>query len=271
MATDGTTYFMSHASPMLLMPEISGDMPLRAFFKKFPQTVERPKAILAISAHWDTSAPTVSSMAKQDTIYDFGGFPRELYKIKYDAPGSPAVARRVVELLTAAGFDGSRMDSRRGLDHGSWVPMLLMYPDRDVPVLQLSVSSRKDGAWHYALGQALAPLKDEGVVIMGMGQTTHNLREVDRYHSGPPVGWAQAFDTWLSDSLMNKKYEDVCKFMEKAPYARKSHPTPEHFLPLIVALGAAGKDCNSETIHHSWELGTFSMACFAFHPVTAAE
>lgn len=269
MATS-PTYFISHGSPMLLCPEITGDMPARNFMKSFGQTVERPKAILAISAHWDTYVPTVTSAAKQDTIYDFGGFPRDLYKIKYDCPGSPAIAKRVVELLTAAGIEGARMDPRRGLDHGSWVPLLLMYPEKDIPVVQLSIMNRKDGAYHYAMGQALAPLREEGVVIMGLGNTTHNMRDFDRFHTGPPAGWALAFDKWLNDSLSKKRHDDVMRYLETAPYARKAHPTPDHFLPLIVALGAAGKDCDTEVVHHSWEVGTFSMASFAFHSATSS-
>ncbi|KAL3683142.1 hypothetical protein R1sor_001164 [Riccia sorocarpa] len=254
---------------MLLCPEITGELESRNWFKTLGGQIGHPKAILAVSAHWDMSVPHVSSMAKQDTIYDFGGFPRRLYSIKYDCPGSPAIAQRVVDLLTAAGIEGARMDSRRGLDHGSWVPLLLMYPEKDIPVLQLSITNRRDGAYHYAMGQALAPLKEEGVVIMGLGNTTHNLREMYPSHTGPPVGWALTFTNWVKDALTSKRYDDVVHYLEKAPYARKAHPTPDHFLPLIVALGAAGKNCNTEIIHDSWEVGTISMASFAFHTATS--
>ncbi|KAL2612205.1 hypothetical protein R1flu_023897 [Riccia fluitans] len=266
----GTTYFLSHGSPMLLCPEITGELASRNFLETFGEKFARPKAILAVSAHWDTSVPTVSSMVKQDTIYDFGGFPRRLYSIKYDCPGSPAIAKRVVELLSAAGIEGAKMDSRRGLDHGSWVPFLLMYPEKDIPVLQLSVMNRRNAAYHYAMGQALAPLKEEGVVIMGLGNTTHNLRDIRMSHTGPPVAWAQTFDGWLKEALISKRYDDVVHYLEKAPHARTAHPTPDHFLPLIVALGAAGNNCDTEIIHESWEVGTMSMASFAFHPATSS-
>lgn len=238
------------------------NIPARDFLKGLSKLVgRRPKAILVVSGHWDTREPMVSTTPTNPTIYDFYGFPRELYQLKYDAAGAPEVARRAKQLLLEAGFKASE-DPRRGLDHGAWVPLWLAYPEVDVPVFQVSLQSNRDAAYHFKLGRALSPLKDEGVLIFASGTTTHNLREIifDRTPS-----WAKAFDEWLYDCLTHQRYDDVVDFMNKGPYAKKNHPTPDHFLPLIVALGAAGEGAISEAVHRSFH-GSFSMTSYVFKP-----
>lgn len=154
-------------------------------------------------------------------------------------------------------------DGSRGLDHGAWVPLYLMYPEADIPVCQLSVQPYKDGLHHYKMGKALASLKDEGVLIMGSGSATHNLRALS-FDNSPPPAWASAFDDWLNDSLVNGRIEDVIQFEKRASNARRVHPSPEHFYPLLVALGAAGDNAKAKRIHTSWVASSLSMASFAF-------
>ncbi|CAA7404611.1 unnamed protein product [Spirodela intermedia] len=247
------TFFISHGSPTLSIDE---SLPARHFLQSWrAKTLQTaPKAILVVSAHWDTSSPVVNAVDRNDTIYDFYGFPKPMYQLKYPAPGAPELARRVCELLAGAGFGATEVDRRRGLDHGAWVPLMLMYPEADIPVCQLSVQSSRDGAHHYKLGQALAPLRHEGVLIIGSGSATHNLRELRFGETQQPAKWALDFTRWLEEAL------------EKAPFAKHAHPWPEHFFPLHVALGAAGADAQATLIHDSISLGSLSYASYRFSP-----
>ncbi|MQL71161.1 hypothetical protein Taro_003436 [Colocasia esculenta] len=260
MAMD--TFFLSHGSPTLSIDE---KLPARHFFKSWRAKVLQaaPRAILVVSAHWDTAEPAVNVVERNDTIHDFYGFPRPMYQLTYPAPGAPELAGRVKELLAAAGFRRVEEDKKRGLDHGAWVPLMLMYPDADMPVCQLSVQSGRDGAYHYQLGKALAPLREEGVLIVGSGSATHNLRALGP-DTSEPAGWALDFTAWLKDSLTSGRYEDVKHYEDKAPCAKKAHPWPEHFYPLHVALGAAGEGAKAELIHDSWSNGTLSYASYRF-------
>ena len=178
------------------------------------------------------------------------------------------MAKRAKQLLEDAGFGPVAEDRRRGLDHGAWVPLMLMYPEANVPVFQLSVQTARDGAYHYDLGKALAPLREEGVLIVGSGSATHNLRRILRTFAPtshePVPRWAAEFDAWLKESLLGGRHEDVKRYQEKAPYAEEAHPRPDHFYPLHVALGAAGEGCEAELIHHSWSNATLSYASYRF-------
>lgn len=260
--TTGTlsTFYVSHGSPMMPLE----DIPVRDFFATWTERYPtRPKAILAISAHWDTHEPAVNVVSKNSTIHDFYNFPRELYQLQYTPPGAPDVARRVKALLQRAGFSTVLEDPKRGLDHGSWTPLMLMYPEADIPVFQLSIQSHKSGKHHYDLGRALAPLRDEGVLIFASGTSVHNLRELQRSsRSGAPTVWAKAFDGWLDDVLLNNKHEEAVEW-EKAPYARKAHPHPDHLLPVYVALGAAGEQCKAEKIYEEFTMG-LALSCYEF-------
>ncbi|QCD95053.1 4,5-DOPA dioxygenase extradiol-like [Vigna unguiculata] len=255
------TFYVSHGSPALAVDD---SIPAWKFFTSWKERFPTPpSAILVVSGHWDTHAPTVNVVDRNDTIYDFYGFPKSMYKLKYPAPGAPQLAKRVKELLIGSGFEHVNEDKKRGLDHGAWVPLLLMYPEADIPVCQLSLSSNKGGTYHYNMGKALAPLKDEGVLIIGSGSATHNLRAIGPRNS-PPAPWAQAFMTWLKTSLLEGRYEEVNEYEEKAPYAKMAHPYPDHFFPLHVAMGAAGENAKAKIVHDSWDAGSFSYASFSF-------
>ncbi|XP_039038654.1 extradiol ring-cleavage dioxygenase-like [Hibiscus syriacus] len=257
------TFYISHGSPAL---PIDDSLPAKQFLvswkdKVFPQT---PKSILVISAHWDTCFPSVNIVPRNDTIHDFSGFPDPLYKLEYPAPGAPELALRVKELLIASGLEHVDEDRGRGLDHGAWVPLMLMYPEADIPVCQLSVQSERDGNYHYNMGKALVPLKDQGVLIMGSGAATHNLEVLSKDLDGVVLPWALEFDTWLKDALLQGRYKDVNEYEEKAPHAKMAHPWPEHLYPLHVAMGAAGENAKAKLIHESWHLGAFSYASYQF-------
>ncbi|XP_021912618.1 extradiol ring-cleavage dioxygenase [Carica papaya] len=185
-------------------------MPARHFLQSWKNTVlsQSPTSILVISGHWETKYPTVSVVQRNQTIHDFYGFPDRMYKLEYPAPGAPELAKRVKELLMSSGFKRVDEDRKRGLDHGAWVPLMLMYPEADIPVCQLSLQLDKDATYHYNIGKALATLKDEGVLIIGSGSATHNLRSLGP-RKGSVASWALEFDTWLKDSLLEGRYEDV--------------------------------------------------------------
>ncbi|XP_057984431.1 extradiol ring-cleavage dioxygenase isoform X2 [Hevea brasiliensis] len=244
------TFFLSHGSPLMAIDE---SIPARHFFQSWRHDTykDRPKAILIISGHWDTREPAVNVVDLNDTIYDFYGFPDAMYKLKYTPPGAPELAKRVKQVLMASGFKRVDEDKKRGLDHGAWVPLMFMYPEADIPVCQLSIQSDKDGTYHYNMGRALAPLKEEGILIIGSGSTTHNLRAIKPSGSSSPP-WALEFDSWLKDALLQGRYNDVNDFYVKAPHAKMAHPWPDHFYPLHVAMGAAGENAKAKLVHHSW-------------------
>src|SRR5215831_7746683 len=245
------TVFVSHGSPMLILE----DRPARAFLASLGKLLPRPKAIVAVSAHWDTDVPAVSTAHKPKTIHDFYGFPEALYQLHYDPPGAPKLAERVAKLTGAA------HDPHRGLDHGAWVPAKLAWPEADIPIFQLSVQPSESPAHHLALGRKLAPLRDEGVLVMGSGSATHNLRALVRgAQQAEPEPWAQAFDDWLAETVAKGDEEALADYRRQAPYAREAHPTDEHFLPLHVAYGAAGPGARGKPLHRSFTLGNLSMA-----------
>jgi 4,5-DOPA dioxygenase extradiol len=254
------TLFLSHGSPMhALDPGAAG-----AAWQAIAASLPKPRAVLMASAHWETSLPMLSSREQLETIHDFGGFPAELYKVRYDAPGSPQTAQRAAELLRAAGHTPA-LNSCRGIDHGAWVPLKWMYPERDVPVVQLSVQTSLGTAHHLRLGEALAPLADEGVLVIGSGHVTHNLRDWFAHHADPqPLDYAVQFSQWLRQRLAENDREAVLNYRELAPGAARAHPTEEHFLPLFVALGAAGPDARAALAYTSIDGAALSMDAYRF-------
>ncbi|SMF40769.1 4,5-DOPA dioxygenase extradiol [Tistlia consotensis] len=252
------SFFVSHGAPSLPLEQGS---PARAFLAGLGAALPRPRAILVVSAHWDTAQPTLSTAARPETIHDFYGFPRELYALGYPAPGAPALAERAAGLLAEAGI-AARLDPAQGLDHGAWVPLLLAFPEAEIPVVQLSVQSRRDAASHLALGRALRPLAEEGVLILGSGGAVHNLRrlQIERERT---AGWAQAFEDWLVASVEAGDEAALAGWLDGAPQARLAQPSDEHFLPLFVALGA-GDGGPGRTLHRGFEHGSLSMAAFAW-------
>jgi 4,5-DOPA dioxygenase extradiol len=252
--------FISHGSPMLaLQPS-----PARDFLAGLGGLLAVPKAIVVASAHWETERPEVTAMPINDTIHDFYGFPPALYAMRYPAPGDPALAGRIAKLLADAGLGGS-VDPGRGLDHGAWVPLGLMYPGHEIPVLQLSLQPHLGAAHHLRLGNALRPLAHEDVLVIGSGSFTHNLgrlRRVEPY-AGPPPD-VVAFADWMHAALLENRTDDLLAWHSKAPHAAMQHPTDEHLLPLFVALGAANDGARAERLHASTTYGALRMDAYAF-------
>lgn len=255
--------FVSHGSPMLAIQ----DGPAHRFLAGLGDRLGRPRAIVIATAHWETAAPMVSGAPRPETIHDFGGFPRALYEIQYPAPGEPALAARTAALLSGAGF-GASVDPRHGLDHGAWMPLYLAYPAADVPVVALSIQPHLGPEHHFRVGRALRPLRDEGVLIVGSGALTHNLRAF----FGPKVAtegdtaqpWVQAFADWIAEAVAEGRTGDLLAYRGAAPYARENHPTDEHLLPLFVALGAGTPEVGGEILHRSHDHGIIAMDSYAF-------
>jgi 4,5-DOPA dioxygenase extradiol len=258
--------FVSHGSPMLALTPSSA----RDFLGGLGGTLPRPTAIVIASAHWDTARPAVNAVAVNPTIHDFYGFPPALYALRYPAPGSAEVAARVAALLDAAGQDCD-VDPTRGLDHGAWVPLLLMYPEHHIPVVELSVQAEQGPEHHLRLGEALAPLRREGVLVIGSGAFTHDLRRLRRQdptseHAEPDV---EAFAEWMWAALAAGRIDDVLDYRRRAPFGAAQHPTEEHLLPLFVALGAG--DAPARRLHASTNYGVLRMDAFAFGEPTARD
>ncbi|MGH8849607.1 MAG: dioxygenase family protein [Casimicrobiaceae bacterium] len=224
----------------------------------------RPRAVLIASAHWETSMPMLTGNPQPQTIHDFGGFPDELYRLRYDAPGDPDLAAQAAGMLKAAGITAG-IDGCRGRDHGAWVPLRWMYPDAAVPVVQLAIQPELGPAHHLHVGRALAPLGDDGVLIVGSGHTTHNLRDwMANPRRQEPLRYAQAFAGWVHDRLLARDIEALADYREQAPEAARAHPSEEHFLPLFVALGAAGEGAAVERFVEGYEAGALAMDSYRF-------
>jgi len=253
--------FVSHGAPTFPLT----DAPARAFLEGLAaQLLGRPRAILAVSAHWETATPNVSVNDLNPTIHDFYGFPQELYAIRYPAPGSAWLVDRVAALIESAGAAVTRA-AGRGLDHGAWVPLSLVYPEADVPVVQLSVQTAAGPDWHERLGRVLAPLRNEGVLIVASGSFTHDLSSFREYRDAlhaPAPAWVDAFADWMSDAIADGRTDDLIAYRTKAPFAARNHPTEEHLLPLFVAMGAGGGVARH--LHQSTTHGVLRMDAFAF-------
>lgn len=258
--------FISHGGPNIVLD----DMPARHFLEGLSSLVERPKAIVIMSAHFETHGVTVVTDPKPSMIYDFGGFDPQLYRMVYPAPGEPQLAERVVALLDEAGLAPARL-GRRGYDHGTWTPLKLAYPAGDIPVVQISIDPNRDARWHHAVGRALAPLRAEGILLVGSGHITHNLRAVITVmRSGatmPPEIGARfdAFVAWFAQRMEVGDVEALLDWRRQAPFATDNHPTDDHLMPIFFALGAAGEGARAERVHASRELGFFAYDSYLFH------
>lgn len=249
--------FVSHGSPMLPFD----DCPARDFLRGLGKAIGRPRAIVIASAHWDTARPVANGPTQKnthDTIHDFHGFPGPLYELRYPAPGDAALAQKVAALT------GGTVDAGRGLDHGAWVPLMLMYPEADIPVVQVSVQSAEGAGHHIALGRGLAPLRKDGVLVMGSGGFVHNLRLLDRAGPNAPTEpeWSKEFSTWMHDKLVARDEAALAEYRRLAPHAVTAQPTEDHFMPLFVAYGAGGGE--TRRLHSSVTYGSLRMDAYAF-------
>jgi 4,5-DOPA dioxygenase extradiol len=250
--------FISHGSPMhALQPGPAGEA-WQALGRRLP----RPRAMLIASAHWETNVPMLTGSARPETIHDFYNFPEPLYRLRYPAPGAPELAQRAQALLRHAGFTAA-IDGCRGLDHGAWTPLLYAYPEHDVPVVQLSVQPALGPRHHLNLGKALRPLAEEGVLVIGSGHLTHNLRDWAR-GQGRPEPYAREFQAWVFERLKEKDLEALADYRSRSPHGVRAHPTDEHFLPLFVALGAAQETAQPERIYDAIDAGVLAMDAYVF-------
>ena len=250
--------FVSHGAPTFAIePGLLGPR-LAALGRELP----RPTAVLVVSPHWITRTVRVATTPSPETIHDFGGFPEVLYSIQYAAPGHQQMAARTLEVLREAGWN-AEADLERGLDHGAWVPIRFIYPDADVPVFQVSLTAAMTSPQAYALGEALRPLRDEGVLIVGSGSLTHNLYEF-RVGESEEAQYAREFADWVRAALNSGDRERVVNTLELAPHARRAHPTAEHFLPLLVAAGAAAANEPVELLEGGITYGVLSMDSYLF-------
>lgn len=264
------TLFLSHGSPMHAIE--SG--PAGEAWRELGATLPRPRAILMVSAHWETATPLLGAAERPETIHDFGGFPQALYALRYPAPGSPELAQRVATLLKQAGHPAA-VNACRGLDHGAWVPLRRAYPQADVPVVQLSIQSALGPEHHLRIGEALVPLADEGVLVIGSGSVTHNLRDwmmvMQRAASGrgldaslAPLPYVPEFADWLAARIAADDRAAVLDYRERSPGGARAHPSDEHFLPLFVAWGAAGAQARGRRVHQSIDAAALSMDAYQF-------
>ncbi len=244
--------FVSHGAPTLPFDPI----PAREFLQGLGAALEAPRGIVIATAHWETAAPAVAKVAVNGTIHDFHGFPQPLYDLRYPAPGDAALSDRVAVLT------GASIDTARGLDHGAWVPLLLMYPAHDIPVVQIAVQTHLGVAHHIALGRALAPLREEGVLVIGSGSFVHNLRALDRRGpDAPQPDWSKAFADWMDAAIKARDDAALIHYRERAPFAVQAHPEDEHLLPLFVAYGAGGA---ATRLHDSHVYGSLRMDAYSF-------
>jgi 4,5-DOPA dioxygenase extradiol len=257
--------FVPHGSPFFaLRPGAAG-----AALATAARRLARPRAVVIVSAHWDTPEPTVGYAASLPTIHDFYGFPRELYELKYPATGCPEASAEVTAALESAGLP-ARRDDVRGLDHGAWVPLRLMFPDADVPIVPVSVQGHAGAAHAYRVGRALAPLGARDILVIGSGNVTHNLADFGaavRGGGGTPP-YVREFADWVWQRLESHDVQALVDWRTAAPNGRRAHPTEEHFLPFHVALGAAGEGSSATRLHAGIDDYVLAMDAYEFTPAT---
>ena len=250
--------FISHGAPTFAIePGLAG-----AQLAALGRAIGKVRAIVILSPHWVTRGVEVGAAPRPATIHDFGGFPQALYELAYPAPGSPEIAARVLELLRAAGID-SALNERQGFDHGAWVPLMHMVPRADIPVVQVSMPARLDSDGAFRLGQALAPLAQEGVLLIGSGSLTHNLYEF-RMGDAAESAYAREFTQWIREAVVQGDSQRLLSALQDAPHAKRAHPTIEHFVPLLFALGAAGGSVPATVLDGGIRHGVLAMESYVF-------
>jgi len=250
--------FISHGAPTFAIePGLAG-----AQLRALGLALGKPSAVVVVSPHWMTHGVEITAANKPETVHDFGGFPQALYALQYPAPGFPELAVRVQQQLQSQGIP-ARLDTRRGLDHGAWVPLMHLFPEADVPVIQVSLPCDTDEAKAFALGRALAPLAQDGVMIVGSGSLTHNLHEF-RSGEAQAAAYAQEFSAWVRQAVVEGDITRLSQALETAPHAARAHPTTEHFLPLLVAAGAASMPSPATVLNGGIRHGVLAMESYVF-------
>lgn len=251
--------FISHGSPMTALEPGPVGPRLAALATALP----RPRAIVIASAHWLAASPRVGGSAQPATVHDFGGFPQALFDMRYPAPGAPALAAQVAALLATAGL-AATIDPERGLDHGVWVPLHLLYPDAAIPVVPVSIQPGLGPAHQFAVGRALAPLRDDGVLVIGSGSITHNLHDWRHYNDAHEAPYVRPFIDWVERQLSAEDVDALLDYRRQAPFAGRAHPTDEHLLPLYVAMGAGGAPMRAQRIDAGIDMGFLAMDIYRF-------
>lgn len=278
MNTALPSIFVSHGSPMIALEPGAAGAFMRRLGPAIDATFGRPRAIVALSAHGlaqsSANGPALLAAARHKAVYDFGGFDPKLFTLRYDAPGAPALATQVQALLRQAGI-GARSVSEGGLDHGLWTPLRYLYPAADIPVLPLAWVPTQSPAEQFALGQALAPLARDGVLVMGSGSITHNLRRVFAGGLGaraeqPEIAESAAFRHWMLERSAARDWAALFAYRERAPHALDMHPSDEHLLPWYIAAGAGGREHAPLRLHESVTYGALGMDAYAFGPSAPA-
>lgn len=256
--TKTPVFFISHGAPTFAIePGVLGPR-LQTLGRQLPDI----KAVLVLSPHWQAQDVTVMTTLQPQTVHDFGGFPASLYALQYPAAGQPELAREAARLLAAAGF-ATQLDERRGLDHGAWVPLMHLLPEADVPVFQVALPFNLDTRQALMLGQALAPLREQGVLIVASGSMTHNLYEL-RQSASAPEAYAREFAAWVKTAVLANAIDSLVHYRSEAPHAERAHPTEEHFLPLLTALGAQGDGDTAQLIDGGMTYGVLSMDSYVW-------
>ncbi|MBO9598002.1 MAG: dioxygenase [Cohnella sp.] len=253
------SYFFAHGAPSLVLE----DNEYTRMLKHFHSNTPRPKAIVLFSAHWENPVQNIGAAETYETIYDFGGFQDELYRMKYPAKSDRELSEQVQSLFADHGIPSVRNENR-GLDHGAWAVLKLLYPDADIPVVSLSVNTHLSNKEQYQIGKALAALRERDVLIIGSGGTVHNLRRLN-WRSAGIDAWAEQFDNWIQDKLESWDTETLFQYRELAPFAQEAVPTSEHFIPLLLAMGAGDANRQAKLLHRSYQYGNLSLSCWQFN------
>jgi 4,5-DOPA dioxygenase extradiol len=250
--------FISHGAPTVALDDSAFTRAVRAYGARLAGA----RSVVVVSAHWQTRGDVhVNAVPQPPPIYDFGGFAPELYAVRYDAPGDPLLAARVAALLGP----GARLEERRGWDHGLWVPLKHLLPSATMPIVEVSQPMPVTPEQLMAMGRALAPLRAEGIVLIGSGGIVHNLSRIAFGNPHPPAEeWAKAFDDWVAERLRTRDFAGLAAYRQQAPHAAAAVPTPEHFDPLFVVAGASQEDDRYVPIYDGFEFGTLSMRTFAY-------
>ena len=250
--------FVGHGSPMNAIEDNDYTRTWRGIAERIP----RPEVILSVSAHWFTNGTKIMNEEYPKTIYDMYGFPQELYEVTYNTPGSPDIAKYCRELISRE----TKFDNSWGIDHGTWSVLVHMYPDRDIPVFQISIDANASPEEHYKIGKELRTLREQGVLIFGTGNIVHNLRLVDWHKANKGFDWAYEFDEYIYENIQNRDHENILKFYQLGNIAKLAVPTPDHFNPLLYMLGASDEDDIISVHNKSCELGSLTMTSYLWTP-----